>query len=78
MLGFVLPALFFALLLEIRTLVAGRVLAGAGIAAACALLWLPSYAAIIAGMLAGALLALRFPVQAGAAAKAGPGQGGGR
>ena len=78
MLGFVLPALFFALLLEIRVLVAGRVLAGAGIAAGCALLWLPSYAAIIAGMVAGALLAMRFPAQPASVAKAGPDEGGAR
>lgn len=58
-LGFVLPALFFALLLEIRKLVRRRVLAAAAIAAALALMVLPSYAAIVLGMLAGALMAWR-------------------
>ncbi len=58
-LGFVLPALFFALLLEIRKLVRRRVLAAAAIAAALALMVLPSHAAIVLGMLAGALMAWR-------------------
>jgi len=58
-LGFVLPALFFALLLEIRHLVSRGVLAAAAIAALLTLLLLPAYAAIITGMLAGALWAVR-------------------
>ncbi|MYN12242.1 branched-chain amino acid ABC transporter permease [Pusillimonas sp. TS35] len=60
-LGFVLPALFFALLLEIRHLVAARVLSAACAVAVLALVVLPVYAAIIAGMLAGVMLAMRFP-----------------
>ncbi len=58
-LGFVLPALFFALLLEIRRSAPALVMAGAGLAALAAMLVLPSYVAIIAGMLAGGLMALR-------------------
>lgn len=58
-LGFVLPALFFALLLEIMPLVSRGVLWTAGMAAVLALLVLPAYGAIIGGMLAGALYALR-------------------
>ncbi|MGB6106095.1 MAG: AzlC family ABC transporter permease [Pusillimonas sp.] len=58
-LGFVLPALFFALLLEVRKLVVPHVLAGAALATALSLLWLPAYAALIAGMLAGVWLAGR-------------------
>lgn len=55
-LGFVLPALFFALLLEIRQIVPGYVLAGAGIATLLSLVVLPAYGAIVVGMLVGALL----------------------
>ncbi|MGP1615807.1 MAG: AzlC family ABC transporter permease [Pollutimonas bauzanensis] len=55
-LGFVLPALFFALLLEIRRIVAFYVLAGAAAATLLGLFVLPVYGAIVAGMLAGALL----------------------
>jgi 4-azaleucine resistance transporter AzlC len=58
-LGFVLPALFFALLLEIRHLVAMRVLIAAAACAFAALWILPPYAAIVAGMLAGAAVAAR-------------------
>ncbi|MEB2400931.1 MAG: AzlC family ABC transporter permease [Alcaligenaceae bacterium] len=58
-LGFVLPALFFALLLEIKPLVSAGVLWAAGVAAGLALLVLPAYGAIVAGMLAGVLYALR-------------------
>ncbi|MGB3289084.1 MAG: AzlC family ABC transporter permease [Burkholderiaceae bacterium] len=58
-LGFVLPALFFALLLEIRQLVPMKVLAGAAAATLLGLWLLPSYGAIILGMLAGAWLAGR-------------------
>lgn len=58
-LGFVLPALFFALLLEIMPLVSRGVLWAAGAVAVLALLVLPAYGAIIAGMLAGALYASR-------------------
>jgi 4-azaleucine resistance transporter AzlC len=58
-LGFVLPALFFALLLEIRQLVPLRVLAGAAGATLLGMWLLPSYGAIVLGMLAGALLAGR-------------------
>lgn len=58
-LGFVLPALFFALLLEIRRSAPALVMAGAGLAALVAMLVLPSYLAIIIGMLAGGLMALR-------------------
>lgn len=55
-LGFVLPALFFALLLEIRQIVPGYVLAGAGVATLLSLVVLPAYGAIVVGMLVGALL----------------------
>lgn len=58
-LGFVLPALFFALLLEIRQLVPLRVLAAAAVATLLGLWLLPPYGAIVLGMLAGALLAGR-------------------
>lgn len=58
-LGFVLPALFLALLLEIRALVSWPVLAGAAVVAFLALLVLPGYVAILAGMSAGILMALR-------------------
>ncbi|MGE8591331.1 MAG: AzlC family ABC transporter permease [Alcaligenes sp.] len=58
-LGFVLPALFFALLLEIRRSAPMMVMAGAGLAALLAMLTLPSYLAIVVGMLAGGLMALR-------------------
>lgn len=58
-LGFVLPALFFALLLEIRHIVPKYVLVGAGLATLFGSLVLPTYGAIIAGMLAGALLSAR-------------------
>lgn len=58
-LGFVLPALFFALLLEIRHIVPAYVLVGAGLATLLGSLLLPAYGAIIAGMLAGALLSAR-------------------
>lgn len=59
MLGFVLPALFFALLLEIRKLVATSVVAGAALITALSLMLLPVYGALIAGMLGGAWLAAR-------------------
>ncbi|MCQ9616255.1 AzlC family ABC transporter permease [Paenalcaligenes niemegkensis] len=52
-LGFVLPALFFALLLEIAPAVPRVVLVTSMAAAAIALAWLPAYVAIIVGMLAG-------------------------
>lgn len=58
-LGFVLPALFCALLLEIRKIVPFRVLVAAGIATLLGLALLPAYGAIIAGMLAGALFSAR-------------------
>lgn len=58
-LAFVLPALFFALLLEIRRVVAFPVLAGAAAATLLSLSILPAYGAIVAGMLVGALLGLR-------------------
>ncbi|HRL23076.1 AzlC family ABC transporter permease [Alcaligenes sp. SDU_A2] len=58
-LGFVLPALFFALLLEIRRSAPVAVMLGAALSAVLAMLFLPSYLAIIAGMLAGGLMALR-------------------
>lgn len=58
-LGFVLPALFLALLLEIRTLVRPSVLAGAALVSFLALMILPGYVAILAGMGAGVLMALR-------------------
>lgn len=60
-LGFVLPALFFALLLEIRKLVAARVLVAAVAATIVLLCLLPAYIAIIAAMAVGALVAGRFP-----------------
>ncbi len=60
-LGFVLPALFFALLLEIRQMVAPRVLIAACMAAAVLLCLLPSYAAMIGAMAIGAAIAARFP-----------------
>jgi 4-azaleucine resistance transporter AzlC len=55
-LGFVLPALFFALLLEIRQIAPAYVLAGAAAATLLGLWVLPAYGAISVGMLAGALL----------------------
>ncbi len=55
-LGFVLPALFFALLLEIRRIVPLYALAGAAAATLAGLFVLPAYGAIVAGMLAGAVL----------------------
>lgn len=58
-LGFVLPALFLALLLEIRALVRPSVLVGAALVSLLALTVLPGYAAILAGMGAGVLMALR-------------------
>jgi 4-azaleucine resistance transporter AzlC len=58
-LGFVLPALFFALLLEIRRIVPAYVLGGTAVATALCLWLLPAYGAIVAGMLAGALLSAR-------------------
>lgn len=58
-LGFVLPALFLALLLEIRKLVALPVLAGAAAMTLLGLLLLPSYGALIIGMLGGTWLATR-------------------
>ncbi|WP_102069563.1 AzlC family ABC transporter permease [Pollutimonas nitritireducens] len=57
--GFVLPALFFALLLEIRQLVPHLLLAGAALATVGASLVLPPYGAVIVGMLTGSLLGLR-------------------
>jgi len=58
-LGFVLPALFFALLLEIRKIVPVSVLAAAAAATSMGLFLLPPYGAIIVGMLAGAFLNVR-------------------
>lgn len=58
-LGFVLPALFFALLLEIGKLVRPPVLAAAALATVAGLWLLPSYGAIIAGMLAAAVVGAR-------------------
>ncbi|MDT0216429.1 AzlC family ABC transporter permease [Alcaligenes faecalis] len=58
-LGFVLPALFFALLLEIRQSAPLPVLVAAAVGAVLAMAFLPSYLAIIVGMLAGGLMALR-------------------
>jgi 4-azaleucine resistance transporter AzlC len=58
-LGFVLPALFFALLLEIRGIVPWYVLAGAAAMTLIGMAVLPAYGAIVAGMLAGALLRFR-------------------
>ncbi|MEO6985269.1 MAG: AzlC family ABC transporter permease [Paralcaligenes sp.] len=58
-LGFVLPALFFALLLEIRKIVSLSVLLAAGIATLVGLALLPAYGAIVAGMLVGALFNAR-------------------
>lgn len=58
-LGFVLPALFLALLLEIRHVVAARVLLLAAIATLCALPFMPPYGAIMTGMAAGALVGAR-------------------
>lgn len=60
-LGFVLPALFFALLLEIRQLVADRVLLAAFAVTASLLFFLPSYLSIIAAMGVAAMIACRFP-----------------
>lgn len=58
-LSFVLPALFFALLLEIKQITPLYVLIGTAIATWVSLLLLPAYGAIAAGMLAGAFLAGR-------------------
>jgi predicted branched-subunit amino acid permease len=58
-LAFVLPALFFALLLEIRAHARRRVLMGAAIAAALASMYLPVYLAIVVAMLAGAAFGYR-------------------
>ncbi|MBY6345073.1 branched-chain amino acid ABC transporter permease [Providencia rettgeri] len=58
-LGFVLPALFFALLLEIRRSAPLPVLVAAALGAVLAMTVVPSYLAIIVGMLAGGLMALR-------------------
>lgn len=58
-LSFVLPALFFALLLEIRQITPLYVLIGTAIATWVALWLLPAYGAIVVGMLAGAFLAGR-------------------
>ncbi|RTZ47899.1 branched-chain amino acid ABC transporter permease [Candidimonas sp. SYP-B2681] len=58
-LGFVLPALFFALLLEIRRVVPTYLLVGAAAATILCLSVLPAYGAIVAGMAAGALLGAR-------------------
>lgn len=58
-LGFVLPALFLALLLEIRRLVPLSVLTAAALAALLALWVLPAYGAIIIAMSVGALMASR-------------------
>lgn len=57
-LGFVLPALFFALLLEIAQAVPRFILFSATVATGLALFWLPSYVAIIVGMLAGGVAAV--------------------
>lgn len=59
MLTFVLPALFFALLLEIRQLVPVDVIVGAAVTTLLSLFFFPSYVALIIGMLSGALLAAR-------------------
>ncbi len=58
-LGFVLPALFFALLLEIRQIAPLHVLVGVAIMTLIGLALLPVYAVIIVGMLTGVLLAGR-------------------
>jgi 4-azaleucine resistance transporter AzlC len=58
-LGFVLPALFLALLLEIRHVVAVHVLLMAGLATLVALFFMPAYGAILTGMAAGALAGAR-------------------
>ncbi|HWL29836.1 MAG TPA: AzlC family ABC transporter permease [Burkholderiaceae bacterium] len=58
-LGFVLPALFLALLLEIRQVVAVNVLVFAGLATLGALFFMPAYGAIMTGMAAGALAGAR-------------------
>jgi 4-azaleucine resistance transporter AzlC len=58
-LGFVLPALFLALLLELWTIVPGYVVVGAAVATAAGLMVLPPYGAIVAGMAVGAALASR-------------------
>jgi 4-azaleucine resistance transporter AzlC len=58
-LAFVLPALFFALLLEIRSTVNAGVLWAAAAGALLGLMILPAYAALMTGMLSGALYALR-------------------
>jgi 4-azaleucine resistance transporter AzlC len=58
-LGFVLPALFFALLLEIKQIAPLYVLAGVAVMTLIGLWLLPVYAVIIVGMLTGVLLAGR-------------------
>ncbi len=58
-LGFVLPALFFALLLEIRHAVSPGVMCTAALVACGTVFVLPAYAGIIVAMLAGGLYALR-------------------
>ncbi|MFZ5487998.1 MAG: AzlC family ABC transporter permease [Pseudomonadota bacterium] len=55
-LAFILPALFFALLLEIMPGTRRRVLWGAGLATAALASVLPAYLAMVGGMLAGAAL----------------------
>ncbi len=57
--GFVLPALFLALLLELAPLTRYRVLATAGAATALSLLYMPAYLAMIIGIVAAAALAGR-------------------
>ncbi|HLS41720.1 MAG TPA: AzlC family ABC transporter permease [Paenalcaligenes sp.] len=56
-LGFVLPALFFALLLDIASAVARPVLWVTAICTAFAMFILPAYMALILGMVAGAVVA---------------------
>lgn len=55
-LAFILPALFFALLLEIMPGTRRRVLWGAALATAALACVLPAYLAMVGGMLAGAVL----------------------
>lgn len=58
-LGFVLPALFFALLLEIKQITPLYVLTGVAVVTLVSLWLLPVYAVIIVGMMTGVLLAGR-------------------
>lgn len=58
-LGFVLPALFFALLLEIRHAVAPGVMYTAAVVALLSVWLMPAYLGIIVAMLAGGAYALR-------------------